>query len=312
MFRHEKKQKGRWRQFYQIGAEALGSDHPAVEAEVIDMVVSFLAALGVRTHLLINSVGDGNCRPQYVALLRGVLQSRMASLCEDCRRRAETNPLRVLDCKNESCQPVLRELPRIVDHLCGECAEHFEQVRGHLSRAGIASEVAPQLVRGLDYYVKTAFEIVSGDLGAQNAIVGGGRYDGLAESLGGPRVPGFGFALGLDRLVMVLPADVRERAQHPPDLYLAYLGDAAFRESMSLARRLRRKRISCRLEFAGGSLKSQLRHAHRLGARHVLILGDSELASGRFQLKSMDGSLQREVTLEELEDHLVPRGGGGA
>jgi histidyl-tRNA synthetase len=309
MFRHEKKQKGRWRQFYQIGAEALGSDHPAVEAEVIDMAVAFLQSLGVRTRLLINSVGDGNCRPQYVELLRGVLRGQLSALCGDCRRRAETNPLRVLDCKNESCQPVIRELPRLADHLCGDCAAHFELVRNYLAEAEIESEIAPQLVRGLDYYVRTAFEIISGDLGAQNAIVGGGRYDGLAEVLGGPRVPGFGFAMGLDRLVMILPPEVQESARRLPDLYLAYLGDAAFRKAMALARSLRRNNVTCHLEFAAGSLKSQLRHANRLGARNVLIMGDTELAAGKYLLKSMEGSTQHEVTIEELKYCLARQGG---
>lgn len=301
MFRHEKKQKGRWRQFYQIGAEALGSEHPAIEAEVIEMTLFFLESLQVQSQLLINSVGDGKCRPQYVELLRQDLRRHQAELCEDCRRRAETNPLRVLDCKVATCQPVINVLPKIVDHLCEECAQHFEQVKSYLRAAGISYEIVPRLVRGLDYYVKTAFEIVSGELGAQNALVGGGRYDGLAEVLGGPRVPGFGFAMGLDRLVMILPESVRARGKHPPELYLVHLGQAALSKALLIARSLRHKGFACHLEFAGGSLKSQMRLANRVGARTVLFIGEDELARDRYVIKRMEDSTQQEVSLEELE-----------
>lgn len=307
MFRHEKKQKGRWRQFYQIGAEALGSEHPAIEAEVIEMMMYFLESLEVHSNLLINSVGDGKCRPGYIELLRGELRRRGAELCEDCERRTEINPLRVFDCKVETCQPVINGLPKIADHLCAECSQHFEQVRSYLQEAGISYEIVPRLVRGLDYYVRTAFEIVSGELGAQNALVGGGRYDGLAEVLGGPRVPGFGFAMGLDRLVMILPEEVRARAKRPPELFLAYLGDGAFRKALSLGRLLRHKGFSCHFEFTGGSLKSQLREANCLGASSVLIIGEEELARGRYILKRMEDSSQSEVSLESLVEYLEER-----
>jgi histidyl-tRNA synthetase len=303
MFRHEKKQKGRWRQFYQIGAEALGSEHPAVETEVIEMLLSFLSSLGVQSRLLINSVGDANCRPQYIDTLRAELRSRQGSLCDDCRRRTETNPLRVLDCKVETCQPTINDLPMIADHLCSECAHHFELVKQYLQEAAIAYEIVPRLVRGLDYYVRTAFEIVSGDLGAQNALVGGGRYDGLAEVLGGSRVPGFGFAMGLDRLVMILPQEIQARGKHPPDLFLAHLGEAAFHRALEVARITRGNGIFCQLEFSDGSLKSQLRQANRIGARTVLIIGEEEMARGSYTLKSMENSTQTEVTIDQLKNH---------
>jgi histidyl-tRNA synthetase len=304
MFRHEKKQKGRWRQFYQIGAEALGSENAAVEAEVIEMILFFLESLEVPSRLLINSVGCGNCRPQYIQLLRSDLTLHGGVLCEDCRRRSGSNPLRVLDCKVESCQPVINRLPQIADHLCRDCARHFKQVRSYLQDFGISYEVVPRLVRGLDYYVRTAFEIVSGELGAQNALVGGGRYDGLAEILGGPRVPGFGFAMGLDRLVMILPEQVHARGRKAPAVYLAHMGEPAFRKAMSIARTLRHKGIACYLEAAEGSLKSQLRQANRVHAENVLIVGEDELARGRYLLKRMRDSMQREVSLEELEHYL--------
>jgi histidyl-tRNA synthetase len=311
MFRYEKKQKGRWRQFYQIGAEALGSEHPAVETEVIEMMSYFLDSLEVPSRLLINSVGDRNCRPGYVEALRFELRREQAHLCEDCRRRTETNPLRVLDCKVESCQPVIDRLPRITNHLCDDCARHFEQVKNYLQEADIAYEIAPRLVRGLDYYVRTAFEIVSGDLGAQNALVGGGRYDGLAEMLGGPRVPGFGFALGLDRLVMILSETVRAKGNRHPDLYIAHLGDACFRKALAIARALRHKGFSCHMEFAGGSLKSQLRQANRIAAGSVLIIGESELARGRFLIKRMNDSTQSEIAPEALTQYLETQRASG-
>ena len=222
MFRHEKKQKGRWRQFYQIGAEALGSDHPAVDAEMIEMALWLLESLGVKAKLLINSVGCSNCRPPYLERLRSELEQRLPGMCEDCRRRAATNTLRVFDCKVESCQPFIDRLPSITDNLCAECGNHFAGVRRHLEQAGISYEIVPRLVRGLDYYVRTAFEIVSGELGSQNAVAGGGRYNGLSEVLGGPPVQALGFAMGLDRLVMILPEEQRADFKWRPDVFLAY------------------------------------------------------------------------------------------
>jgi histidyl-tRNA synthetase len=304
MFRHEKKQKGRWRQFYQLGAEALGSEHPAIEAEVIEMTIFYLESLEVPSQLLINSVGDGKCRPGYIEALRHELRRWQADLCDECRRRTETNPLRVLDCKVETCQPVIRDLPKITDNLCEECSQHFEQVKTYLQEAGISYEIEPRLVRGLDYYVRTAFEVVSGELGAQNAIVGGGRYDGLAEMLGGPRVPGFGFAMGLDRLVMILPQSVHAKGKRRPALYLAYMGEAAFRRALTIARLLRHKGFACHLEFTAGSLKSQMRQANRVAADSVLLIGENELAGGRYLLRQMGDSIQRDVSLEELEEFL--------
>ncbi len=304
MFRHEKKQKGRWRQFYQIGAEVLGSDSAAIEVETIEMVLSLLEVLDVRVQLLVNSVGCSRCRPQYVELLRAELQRQADHLCEDCRRRSVTNPLRVLDCKVESCQPYIERLPRITDHLCEECSRHFDLFRRHLTMAAIPFEIAPRLVRGLDYYVRTAFEIVSVDLGAQNALVGGGRYDGLSEVLGGPPVSGFGFAMGLDRLVMLLPERISARWAEATDLFLAYLGAQAFERALELARTFRREGFRCGLDFSGGSLKSQLRQANRLNARHVLIVGEEELASGKYLLKDLSDSSQRQLEPAEIIRHL--------
>jgi histidyl-tRNA synthetase len=304
MFRHEKKQKGRWRQFYQIGAEALGSDHPAVDAEMIEMALWILESLGIKARLFLNSVGCAQCRPVYIDQLRNELQNSLPSLCEDCQRRASTNTLRIFDCKVEACQPHINRLPVITEHLCMNCSEHFSKVREFLEKAGIAYEIVPRLVRGLDYYVRTAFEIVSGNLGSQNALMGGGRYDGLSEDLGGPRVPAFGFAMGLDRLVMILPEDKSAERQWKPKLFIAYMGDAAFKKALEIVRYLRRRGHNCYMEFSQGSLKSQMRLANKLRAEHVLILGENELAREIYTIKKLDDSRQWEVTLSELADYL--------
>jgi len=304
MFRHEKKQKGRWRQFSQIGAEVLGSDHPAIEAEAIEMILRLLSLFRIESRLLINSVGCGRCRPDYIRRLRESIGTHADGLCADCRRRAESNALRVLDCKVETCQPLIAGLPRITEHLCADCSSHFQRLREYLGHAKIAYEIVPRLVRGLDYYVRTAFEIVSSGLGAQNALVGGGRYDGLSEALGGPQVHGFGFAMGLDRLVMILPQDLCAQTGYRPDVYLAYLGGDAFRRALELGRSIRSSGRNCHLEFEGGSLKSQLRLAHRLGARHVVIIGDEELARDTYLIRRMRDSVQWEASLPELMHYL--------
>ena len=300
MFRHEKKQKGRWRQFYQIGAEALGSDHPAVDAEMIEMALWFLQSLGVEARLLLNSVGCRNCRPRYVELLQTELSASVGELCEDCRRRAATNSLRVFDCKVESCQPHIERLPAITDHLCAECSEHFGKVRAFLDEGAIGYTVVPRLVRGLDYYIRTAFEIVSGELGSQNALAGGGRYDGLSEVLGGPPVHALGFALGLDRLVMILPEEQGAKGQGRPELFLAHMGEAAMKKAAEIARDLRHQGFSCSLDFSAGKLKSQMRMANRLGARYVLIIGEDELARGSASIKNLEDSSQQDIAIPDI------------
>jgi histidyl-tRNA synthetase len=307
MFRHEKKQKGRWRQFYQIGAESLGSDHPAIDAEMIEMALRYLESLSIKARLLLNSVGCGDCRPRYLDILGFELQKCLPNLCEDCRRRSSTNSLRVLDCKVESCQPFIEKLPAITDHLCEECSDHFARVKGYLNEARIEYEIVPRLVRGLDYYVRTAFEIVSGDLGAQNALVGGGRYNGLSQILGGPPVPGIGFAMGLDRLVMVLPAEQSAEFQWKPELFLISMGEPAFKRALEIARVLRRQRHSCYTDFSEGSLKSRMRLANKLRAEHVLIIGEDELARERYSVKRLADSQQWEVAVSELVEYLASR-----
>ena len=297
MFRRERPQKGRYRQFFQIGAEAIGSESPAVDAEVIEMVMELLSRSGLRdAGLLLNSVGDHNCRPQYVERLRQELQGVAPRMCGDCQRRAVTNPLRVLDCKVEADQPIIDKLPSILDHLCQPCRDHFAAVRGFLADRAIETEIRPRMVRGLDYYMRTTFEVVHGSLGAQNSVLGGGRYDGLAESLESKiHSPGIGFSIGEDRLVMSV-----EGGQTAPalDLLIAPLGEAAVHQTAVMARDLRRGGLS--VELVEGKLKRVMELANKLGARFTLILGEEEMAAGRYALKDMASGEQRQVTREEL------------
>ncbi|MBI4468765.1 MAG: histidine--tRNA ligase [Acidobacteria bacterium] len=311
-FRYERPQKGRLRQFHQIGAEVLGqSDDPMIEAEVIEMLSSFLDALGITTRvLLVNSIGCPDCRPRYLAGLRAALEPSIGAMCEDCRRRFEINTLRVLDCKVESDQAVIASLPAMVDYLCGACAEHFEAFRRHLDTAAIPYRLEKRLVRGLDYYRRTAFEIVSDDLGAQNTLVGGGRYDGLAELLGGPPTKGFGFALGVERMLLMLPEGAAEEASDGPEVYLAYIGPAARERAIALSRRLRRAGWSAALDFEERKLKKSLAMADKLKARRVLIIGDEEISAGAYILRDMKSGDQQTIEdadlvrrLEEISIH---------
>ena len=301
MFRRERPQKGRYRQFYQIGAEAIGSESPFVDAEVIEMVVELLQSLGVQDFkLLLNSVGDAKCRPVFLARLREELAKVAPSMCADCQRRAETNPLRVLDCKVPEDQPIIEKLPSILDHLCPDCSAHFDAVRRYLTEREIAFEVRPRLVRGLDYYMRTTFEIVHGALGAQNSVLGGGRYDGLAESLGSKvPAPGIGFSIGEDRLVMGTEERHPDWPRDLADLFIAPIGDEARRHCGVLARDLRRSGLSVELS-PDHKLKRALEVANKNGARYVLIVGDDEIAAGTYQLKNMASGEQTAVTRDGI------------
>ncbi len=300
MFRRERPQKGRFRQFFQIGAEAIGSESPYIDAEVIEMVVELFGAVGLTGfQVLLNSVGCPECRQVYVARLREELARVKDRLCADCRRRAETNPLRVLDCKVPEDQPIIDALPSILDSLCEPCRTHFDAVQGYLRNLGIAFEIRPRLVRGLDYYMRTTFEVVHGALGAQNSVLGGGRYDGLAEALGAKiKAPGIGFSIGEDRLVMSLE-ETRGAARVELDLFVAPMCDAAAREASLLARDLRRLGVSVEVA-ADTKLKRAMELANKLSARRVLILGEDEIAQGRYTLKNMASGEQQSLSREQL------------
>jgi histidyl-tRNA synthetase len=301
MFRRERPQKGRYRQFYQIGAEAIGSGSPAVDAEIIELAVEVLAGAGLEGfQVLLNSVGCPECRREYVAQLREKLREVAPALCADCQRRAETNPLRVLDCKVPADQPAIEALPSILERLCAACAAHFDAVRRYLAGRGIACEVRPRLVRGLDYYMRTTFEIVHGALGAQNSLLGGGRYDGLAEALGAKiPAPGIGFSIGEDRLVMAVQETRPGEHQPVLDVFIAPLGEAALAEAARLARELRRRGVAVELSEQT-RLRRALEVANKTGARYALILGDDELAAATYTLKDMATGEQESVTREQL------------
>jgi histidyl-tRNA synthetase len=305
MFRRERPQAGRYRQFYQIGAEVMGSsDDPAIEAEVIEMLDWYLRELKItNTTLLINSVGEPGMRAEYLEELRSAITPNLSRLCGDCRHRFETNPLRVFDCKVESCQPVIATLPVITDSLDGASREHFERFKAHLDARDIAYKVNPRMVRGLDYYTRTAFEITGNDgLGSQNTLVGGGRYDGLSETLGGPPVKGFGFAFGLDRMVLSLSDDEgkRLRAEEAIDVYLVFLGETARHRSFIIARELREAGLAVSLEFEERKIKKAMTQAAKSGARFALIVGEDEVAQNRYGLKNLATGEQESLSLEEI------------
>jgi histidyl-tRNA synthetase len=306
MFRRERPQKGRYRQFFQIGAEVIGSDSPAIDAEVIELVTEILKQCGLEGFwIYINSVGCSECRPAFVNRLREQLQTVKHSLCQDCQRRADTNPLRVLDCKVPDDQAVIDTLPSILDHLCGVCRPHFDTVQQFLTDRGIAYTVRPRLVRGLDYYMRTTFEFVHGALGAQNSVLGGGRYDGLAEQLGSKvHSPGIGFSIGEDRLVMSLEEAAH---RHQLDLYIAPLGEAALRHCAQLAYDLRRRGVVVELG-PNAKLKRTMEVANKLGARFTLIVGDNEMSAEQYSLKDMTSGEQVTVSRGALLERLAPAG----
>jgi histidyl-tRNA synthetase len=306
MFRRERPQKGRYRQFHQIGAEVLGSQNPAIEAEVIEMLQLFLERVGIKgSSLLVNSIGCSDCRPAFLAELKKALASKRSLLCEDCQRRSETNPLRVLDCKVESCQPIIDALPSISDFLDQACRSHFDKFLHYLRDREISFRIVPRLVRGLDYYTRTTFEITSDALGAQNTLVGGGRYDGLSEILEGPPTQGFGFALGLERLVLILQASGNSHYSRPLQVFLVPLGEDAFGKAALLARNLRRQGVACLYDFESRSLKSALRLANKLQAQYALIVGEKELQSGRYPLKRMSDGVQTDLSLDEISKTIL-------
>ena len=304
MFRRERPQKGRYRQFFQIGAEVIGSDSPAIDAEVIELVTEILTQCGLEGFwIYINSVGCPDCRPVFLNRLREQLQSVKHTLCQDCQRRADTNPLRVLDCKVPDDQETIDTLPSILDHLCGVCRPHFDTVQQFLTDRGIRYTVRPRLVRGLDYYMRTTFEFVHGALGAQNSVLGGGRYDGLAEQLGSKvHSPGIGFSIGEDRLVMSLDQSAH---RHQLDLYIAPLGEAALRHCAQLAYDLRCRGAVVELG-ANAKLKRAMEAANKLGARFTLIVGDNEMSAEQYSLKDMTSGEQVTVSRGALLERLAP------
>ena len=307
MFRRERPQKARLRQFYQIGAELLGRSDPLADAEILLLLADYFEALKLdRLQLELNSLGDVRCRPVYRASLLEYLRAHQEALCENCRRRMERNPLRVLDCKEPSCVKVAAQAPSILSFLCADCKAHFASVQQLLQEAGLDYQLRPSLVRGLDYYCRTTFEWTSKGLGSQNAVAAGGRYDGLVEDLGGPATPGVGFALGVERLALLV-GKPDQAALARPDLYVVWLGEAAQRWAFPVVHRLRRKGFIVEMEGEERSLKSQMRRADKLRVLRVLIVGENEMKSERAILRKMDSKEQAEVRLDQVEHALVRR-----
>lgn len=303
MFRYERPQKGRYRQFHQLDVEAFGVAAPGLDAEVIEMAAHLVDALGITdADVVVNSVGCADCRPAFSRALLEALGDRLPELCGDCQRRAGTNPLRIFDCKVVADQPIIDGLPHSVDYLCPACREHFDVVRQALDAYGVSYRLSHRLVRGLDYYTRTTFEILGRSLGAQDAILGGGRYDGLVAQLGGPDRPGIGFAAGLERLVMAMPPDAASAAA--PDAYVVAIGDEARAAASLLARDLRRAGLCALVDHDARSPRSQMKRADKVKAAHVLILGADELADNRVSLKNMATGDQETVARADVVERI--------
>ncbi len=300
MFRYERPQAGRYREFYQIGVEAIGSPDPLIDAENIILLQHVLTELGAgELELCVNSMGCKVCRPLFLAALKEDLEGRLKGLCDDCKTRALTNPLRVFDCKNEACIEGLKSAPTIEGYLCQDCSGHFAAVRAALDGASLSYMVDPSLVRGFDYYTKTTFEIRSPLLGAQSALGGGGRYDGLVEELGGPPTPAIGFAIGTERLMMAIEASYGGKAEPFKIDAFVISTEAAREEAFKLLNDLRRGGLKADMDFGGRSFKGQMKHAGKIGVPFVVILGEDELKEGKALIKDMDGGEQVALALSE-------------
>lgn len=303
MFRYDKPQKGRYRQFHQMDIEVFGEEDPAVDAEIVEMADYLLKELGVLgTETLINSVGCKKCRMPYLKELRKKAEEVKDRLCSDCQRKITTNPLRIFDCKVETCREISTGFPQITDYLCPDCEEHFRQFQAYLEDYSITYKIEPRLVRGIDYYTKTTFEIVSSKLGAQDAILGGGRYDDMMKEFGGPDLCAIGFAVGMERLISLVP----HTKKIENFLYVVHMGGKAKKVGMRLIRDLRKNGIECVMEYKERGLKSQMSRANKLGAKWVLIIGEDELRKGKYQLKDMLTGSQQEVSHVEIFKILKP------
>ncbi|MBW6485705.1 MAG: histidine--tRNA ligase [Syntrophobacterales bacterium] len=303
MFRRERPQKGRYRQFHQIDTEILGPDDPRTDAELILMLTHFLDKLGLQNiSLEINSLGCPNCRPAFQQAIVSFLQGREKELCPDCQRRLATNPLRVFDCKVESCAKIIAEAPMLPDFLCADCLNHFSTLQEALILFALPFKLNPKMVRGLDYYTRTTFEITTEFLGAQNAVVGGGRYDHLVRDLGGPDIPGIGFAIGFERLVAMIPEKEEANA---PLLFIAAVGEEALKKAFFICNRLRMGGLQIEMDYSGRSLKSQMKKADKLKCRYALILGEREIAEKKASVRNMQTGVQQEASLDILEETII-------
>ncbi len=302
-YRNENPQAGRFREFRQFGIELFGASSPKADAEVISLAVTLLKEVGLqKLSVHINSIGCPECRTQYNHVLKQYLEGKSDSLCGLCKERMQLNPLRVLDCKNEQCGVVADTAPRLWEYICEECKNHFIQVKDQLTGMGIAYEIDYGIVRGLDYYTKTVFEIKSCSLGAQSTVCGGGRYDNLVTQLGGPALPGIGFGLGIERLLLCMEAEnVQMPSMRTADIYIATMGEAAQRFATLAVFQLRQKGCSAQMDYMDRSLKAQMKYADKIGAKYTIVIGDNELASGRAEMKNMASGEKEAVALDDFE-----------
>jgi len=307
VFRYERPQKGRYRQHHQFGVEVFGAAEPSADAEVISLAHSVLTGVGIqKLSLEINSVGCPTCRAVYHKALKEYLKDRMDDMCGTCRERFDRNPLRILDCKVEGCKDIVKDAPKMLEYLCDECREHFVGVQTYLNAADIPFTINPLIVRGLDYYTKTVFEFISDDIGAQGTVCGGGRYDKLVETLGGPSVPGMGFGMGLERLLLVMDAlGVEIPESRTCDVFIVTIGDRARKKGFELLTGLRQGGISADMDHTGRSVKAQFKYAGKLGAGYVLTLGEEELTEGKARIKDMETGDEQGVRMETITDYLT-------
>ena len=306
-FRYEKPQAGRSREFFQFGTEMFGAASPAADATVISLAHTLLKELGIKNvRLHINSIGCPNCRPSYRQALVDHFSAHTDELCDTCKDRLKTNPLRVLDCKSPICSEIAKGAPATVDYLCDECNAHFESLKAHLDAMGIEYTVDTRIVRGLDYYTKTVFEFICEGIGAQSTVCGGGRYDGLMKQLDGPALPGIGFGMGLTRVILAMKeSGVADIEPERPLLYIAPLGEGAVSRALTIVSRLRDNGVYAECDICARSLKAQMKYADKIGAKYTLIIGDSELECGRAQLKNMEKSEQTEIEIDKIYEALA-------
>ena len=305
-YRYEKPQAGRLREFHQFGVECIGAASPAADAEVICLANSLLKNIGVKNiSLEINSIGCPECRSKYHAALKEYFAAKAETLCETCRDRLERNPMRILDCKSPVCSEIAESAPVMLDYLCEDCSTHFEGVRAQLDTVGVKYTVNPKIVRGLDYYTRTVFEFVSGDIGAQATVCGGGRYDGLLEQMGSQATPALGFAMGVERLLMVLESQNAEMPEPSKcELYIAPMGEKAALKAAWLCETLRDEGFEALYDIVGRGLKAQMRYANKIGALYTIVLGDSELEEGKARLKCMETGEEKEIELTKIVEAL--------
>ena len=306
-FRYEKPQSGRLRHFHQFGIEVFGTPNMLADSEVICLANDFLNQLGIsEIELRINSVGCPECRKKHREALKEFLRPRYDELCNTCKERYDRNPMRILDCKSEICQEIVKDAPRMLDYLCDDCKNAFEELKSNLTAMGIEYKVDPNIVRGLDYYTKTAFEFVTTSIGAQGTVCGGGRYDHLIEELGGPPIPGVGFGLGIERLLMLMDAcGAQFPADDSVDVFIAVMGERAKAFGLKLCRELRQSGVAAEMDTLARNIKGQFKYADRLNAKYTLVIGENELDKGVVSLKDMSMSQQREIKIEDIFEEIV-------